>query len=216
MGAYDEIPFDDAELSPQEILANPVDLSRNDRTCKWDYGIDIAWASVSLDQYFYGEEGPDLEAFRNNSFKRDQQPLAAGDQVGIAIYTTQQVTIESVASENNGYRPDVDAGNINLQELYGPALCITIYTGRILWVGEHHIEYEMNTFKGCTGAIVFRLEPDIRGLNTGAELDTWRPTVVAIHAGHEPKLGANIGFTFPACQEARVAADEPSQLTLSE
>ncbi|CAB9497107.1 expressed unknown protein [Seminavis robusta] len=61
---------------------------------------------------------------------------------------------------------------------------LMIYTGSITEVGNDHIEYNVNTFKGCSGAVVIvmdRSHPDFG-------------KAMAIHAGYQPALGTNLGF----------------------
>jgi hypothetical protein len=101
--------------------------------------------------------------------------------VGIAVY----------CSAVKGSTYDGDVEDKKLQQLYGPALSVTIYTGKISYVGEHHIEYDINTYRRCSGAIVFLLEhneqhPSVKGFDCGK--------AIAVHAGFKEALGTNIGF----------------------
>ena len=69
-----------------------------------------------------------------------------------------------------------------LDQIYGEPGGISLYSGVITFVGADHIEYNINTFKGCSGAIVFLLDGDHRG------------KAIAIHTGYEPLLDTNVGL----------------------
>ena len=61
---------------------------------------------------------------------------------------------------------------------------VMIYTGRITRVCDQHIEYNINTYEGCSGAVVILMErghPDFG-------------KALAVHAGYRLELGTNLGF----------------------
>ena len=61
---------------------------------------------------------------------------------------------------------------------------VMIYTGIITKDGNDHIEYNANSYKGCSGAIVIvmdRSHPDFG-------------KAIAIHGGYKPALVTNLGF----------------------
>lgn len=65
---------------------------------------------------------------------------------------------------------------------------VHIYTGRITFVGEHHIEYDINTCGGCVGAIVFLLDQRQPRVTVKAH-DYGR--AIAVHTGSS--IRANFG-----------------------
>jgi len=78
-----------------------------------------------------------------------------------------------------------------LAEIYGLPNEVNLYTGKIAHVGEQHIEYDVNTFTGCSGAIVFLLDKDqpssVQSCDHGK--------AIAVHAGSHPFLpNRNFGF----------------------
>jgi hypothetical protein len=78
-----------------------------------------------------------------------------------------------------------------LETFFGPPNGVNIYTGEITFVGETHIEYDINSFKGCSGAVVFLLDKNqptsVRPLDYG--------TAVAVHAGAHPTMvNRNVAF----------------------
>jgi hypothetical protein len=87
-----------------------------------------------------------------------------------------------VTTKDSDYDGEVIAAD--LTNLFGPAGAITIYTGKITFIGEHHIEYTVNSLKGCSGAIVFLL--NYKASQHGK--------AIAVHAGFTTALGTYKGF----------------------
>ena len=77
------------------------------------------------------------------------------------------------------------------QNILGQKADVMIYTGVITRepkTEEDHIEYNVNTFKGCSGGIVIvmdRKHPDFG-------------KAIAIHAGYSKSLKTNLGFKLAA------------------
>ena len=59
-----------------------------------------------------------------------------------------------------------------------------IFTGKITHVGDGYVEYDMNSFSGCSGAAIFLFEED--------HPEYLR--VIGVHAGYSAGLKVNIGF----------------------
>jgi hypothetical protein len=69
---------------------------------------------------------------------------------------------------------------------------VAIYTGEITYVGMYHIEHNINTYDGCSGAIIFLLDTDDQ-LATVNQED--RGKAIAVHVGYGGELlHSNIGF----------------------
>jgi hypothetical protein len=176
---------------------------RHNRT--WSYGIDVAW-------------GETLEARRERAVRTrmefpDLEPIVfnrttnfwTGTKIGIAVYSDRVPNLKSVKTQEN--ETQVRNGTINLRDYFGPANSVTIYSGEIDYVGPHHIEYSMNTFKGCSGAIIFLLDSRGEPTSTGNGPNDWAPCAIGVHAGYHPDMNTNIGFKFPACGEAEAMVD---------
>jgi len=89
-------------------------------------------------------------------------------------------------------RTKKNISNEQLDEIYGKPNEVNIYTGEITHVGEKHIEYDINSFTSCSGAIVFLLDKD-QPESVDPRLDHGK--AVAIHAGAHPFMNArNLGF----------------------
>ena len=69
-----------------------------------------------------------------------------------------------------------------LDEIYGYGGGVAIYSGEITAVGQYHIETNINTYKGCSGAIIFLLDGEHRG------------KAIAVHVGYHPLPEKNIGL----------------------
>jgi len=84
-----------------------------------------------------------------------------------------------------------------LNRIYGPAKHTHIYTGEISHVGSQHIEYTINTFEGCSRAIVFLLGCEAQPADLGVMLkDVGK--AIAVHTGVHPRKIKNFGFKFNA------------------
>ena len=81
------------------------------------------------------------------------------------------------------------------EEILGGENVVMIYTGFITKGDDnHHIEYNVNTYKGCSGAIVIVMErghPDFG-------------KALAVHAGYKKELGNNIGFKLAGAFDREV------------
>ena len=116
--------------------------------------------------------------------------LKAGQKVGIAVWFPVDgiPTKETITGVGE---PKLAMKETKIREIYGEHSCVNIYTGEILFVGEDFIEYSINCFTGCSGAIVFLL--DQKQPDTVEECDFGK--AVAVHSGPHPSmLDRNVGF----------------------
>lgn len=75
-----------------------------------------------------------------------------------------------------------------------------VYGGRITFVGENHIEYDINTFEGCSGAIVFLLDENQH--ESVAPEDYGK--AIALHTGTHPLLSdRNFAFKLAKWLESK-------------
>ena len=117
--------------------------------------------------------------------------IKKGLKVGIAVMFPKDAepTQYTIAG---AFEDRVDITDVEIKRIYGTHSQINIYTGEILYVGEDHIEYNINSFTGCSGAIVFLLDkqPDELDIDIA---DYGK--AVAVHSGSHPTLmGRNYGF----------------------
>lgn len=100
--------------------------------------------------------------------------------VGIYIYSDIGAT-----QANAGNLDEIDRAEL-FRIYYGPSKHTHICTGKIIYKSAHHIDYEVNTFEGCSGAIIF-----LRGLVT-QPVDSG----VTERYGARPRKIKNVGFRF--------------------
>jgi hypothetical protein len=152
--------------------------------CPW--GLDISVGPL-ISNSSHPAVAPQLsfEKVRNSFIPK------IGHKVGIAALFDEDTkpTKETVAG---AYETEVDISTTDIARIYGKPGKVNIYTGTINYVGVTHIEYDINTFTGCSGAVVFLLdqnqpEDSVRMCDFGA--------AVAIHSGAHPSMGdRNFGF----------------------
>jgi hypothetical protein len=181
------LSFPEAGTDPDSLEA--VDLyPNNEMSIPWKHGIDIAWGDAPITSS--SDDPAALEIVRNSfQMVRDTFNLKKGQTVGIAVYSDTGATAKTVG--------DKILSQSELDKIYGPAGTTHIYTGTISFVGEHHIEYDLNSFEGCSGAIVFLLNLEAQPADSGV-LSTDVGKAIAVHAGAHPRKVENLGFKLVA------------------
>jgi hypothetical protein len=121
---------------------------------------------------------------------REKFMLEVGQSIGIAVVFKSQSkpTNKTIAGVGENY---VAISDKEIELIYGSPDTVNIYTGKITYVGETHIEYNINSFTGCSGAIVFLLDnnqpPSVQSCDFGK--------AVAVHSQSHPILSKlNLGF----------------------
>jgi hypothetical protein len=181
------LSFPEAGTDPDSFVA--VDLYPNtEMSIPWKHGIDIAWGDTRITSC--ADDPASLEIVRNSfQLVRDTFKLKKGQTVGIAVYSDTGATPKTVGDKILS-QPELD-------KIYGPAGTTHIYTGTITFVGEQHIEYDLNSFEGCSGAIVFLLNLEAQPADSGV-LSADVGKAVAVHAGAHPRKLENFGFKLVA------------------
>jgi hypothetical protein len=140
--------------------------------------IDIAWGNaVRCDHLRHPNSCFELA--------RSDFVYEEGQHVGMAIYSDNEVTPEA-SQAPPGYTKET------LVKIYGRAHQVNILTGKVTAVDENMIVYDMNSFGGCSGAIIFLLDKDQR--------ESVRPEdvgkAIAIHSGPhwDETLNRNVAF----------------------
>lgn len=155
---------------------------RND--VKWTFGIDIS-VGKRIESY---TDGITTE-WASFDLVRDDFVLEQGQQIGMAVHMKRKPTLMTVRHSAD-HRP-VNVTDEDLQTIFGNPGNVNIYTGRITLAGDHHIEYDINSFTGCSGAIVFLLDSD----QPGSVREGDYGKAVAVHGGAHPTLvNRNLGF----------------------
>ena len=150
---------------------------------EWAFGID-----VSLGRTMTSESDGITNAKYSFELAGDGYEFKVGQRVGIAVFNTVQPTAKSASPHPNVPLPLTPD---QLKEIYGEALEKKVYAGTITFVGEHHVEYDINAFEGCAGAIVFLLDVDQHESVSPQDYGN----AIGVHTGKHPSLSdRNIGF----------------------
>jgi len=129
---------------------------------------------------------------KKKSFARVRQGFKPmkGQKVGIAVWFPEEAKPTKITVAG-ALEDEVDIDDIQLKAIYGEPNRVNIYTGEILYVGEDFIEYDINSFTGCSGAIVFLLD---EGQPDSVDRSDYGKAI-AIHSGAHPVIGnRNVGF----------------------
>jgi len=183
---------------------------------RWSYGFDIALGPIVNEQTAQ-ENWPNRSIradFLNRLLKKTRSfdvvdenfSYHAGLKIGIIV--NNPGVGEEAFSEVGGLE------GIEVEETYATvtkglketkiaAVCgdkdvVMIYTGHITLVGNEHIEYKINTYKGCSGAMVIVMERDHPDFGK----------VLAVHAGYKPALRTNLGFKLAGAFDRPYPAEE--------
>ena len=116
-----------------------------------------------------------------------------GQKVGIAVRFSDESkpTHKTIVGLND---PD-ELENVDIEKYYGKPGQVNIYTGEITYVGPKHIEYTINSFTGCSGAVVFLLDQDQPDSVHRSQFGR----AIAVHTGAHPSLrNRNYGFLINA------------------
>jgi hypothetical protein len=153
-----------------EKLGTPVGPSLEIRNNMiWKHGIDIAWGERVDDKT--REVTSEQRTFQK---VRDDFEYQLGQCVGIAVFSEVGATALS-AQAPAGTDDDF------IRTIYGAADRVNIYAGRITFVGVKHIEYDFNTFGGCSGAVVFLTDKGHPVGSSARREDIGH--AIAVHAG---------------------------------
>jgi hypothetical protein len=109
------------------------------------------------------------------SFEKIRQNFQlVGQNIGIAVYRDFLVTAQDARRPRNTLSEDY------LREKYGHENRVNIYTGNITHVSPDGkaFEHNINTFAGCSGAVVFLLAQDENGV-----ISADHGKAIGIHAG---------------------------------
>lgn len=154
----------------------------------WEYGMDISTSPL------IGRPGESFtNASRSFGLARSNLKIIKDMTVGIAVVFTPESkpTNHSIVGAEGGSKHLADAV---LVSVFGEPNAINIYTGKITYASEgaKHIEYDINSFTGCSGAVVFLLDGE--GQHDSVQQCDYGKAI-AVHAGAHPVLlKRNIGF----------------------
>lgn len=108
--------------------------------------------------------------------------LQVGQKIGISVFRKFEISPQDANA----------APGTDMALIYGPKNRPCIYTGEVKHVSGNGrtFEHDINTFKGCSGAIIFLLDAD----QSDSVDETYYGMAVGIHVGGVRDCQANIGF----------------------
>mmetsp|Transcript_24070 Transcript_24070/g.66747 ORF Transcript_24070/g.66747 Transcript_24070/m.66747 type:complete len:298 (-) Transcript_24070:147-1040(-) len=157
----------------------PMVLTIGDESVSWEYGVDIAFGT-------FPAPAPTSSHQRYHVFQAIPQgyEYTAGTKIAMAIFTKQAATVESARITGP---KDVDPTRV-----YGAPDEISVYAGIITEVGEKFFVHDINSYRGCSGALVFLLDgPDAGrciGVHIGSPPDIVPAVNVAVMVRESPTL----------------------------
>jgi hypothetical protein len=164
---------------------NFQDLALRDNET-WSYGLDISLGpNAKPDNQADNIVGRIIKALLEkvtvNEVVSDEFVYNIGMKIGMAVYSRSG---PSPKEGMDGTSPLAGLNGVAIQSILGSANECVIFTGQISYVGEHDVEYDMNSFSGCSGAAIVLLESGHPECGK----------VLAVHSGHKPVLKTNLGM----------------------
>jgi hypothetical protein len=160
------------------VICPPNDDCENE--VLWPYGVDVTDGKVVEDPSHYITQ-------KSMSFEkiRDDFVLTEGQKIAIAAYWMSGVSRRDACAP-----PGTD-----LERFFGQTNRVNVYTGAITSVSFSDngtlLEHNINTFAGCSGAIVFLLDKNQGDL--GVEERDYGKAIV-VHVGGDPCMNWNFAF----------------------
>jgi hypothetical protein len=182
------VEFDSGDLDWLPTPADSIDLragvEARSAVCPWGF-------DVSVGRLISEPENPATDARLAFTKVRSSFNLKEGQKVGIAVLFSEE-SKPKASTIAGAYDFDLPVNEADIRRIYGRSGEVNIYTGKIKYVGVTHIEYDINSFTGCSGAVVFLLDEN-QPEDSVQECDYGK--AVAIHSGAHPSQGdRNYGF----------------------
>jgi hypothetical protein len=183
-----EVDFDSGDLDWLPKLADSIDLRASvearSAVCPWGF-------DVSVGRLISEPENPATDARLAFTEVRSNFNLKEGQKVGIAVLFSED-SKPKASTIAGAFDFDLPVNEADIRRIYGRSGEVNIYTGKIKYVGVTQIEYDINSFTGCSWAVVFLLD-EHQPEDSVQECDYGK--AVAIHAGAHPSQGdRNYGF----------------------
>jgi hypothetical protein len=182
-----DTPFPDTNWTM--VPADRVSLRTENQESRpgfWEYGVDISASGKigRVGEWF-------TKQFRSFGAVRHTFIPLKGMQVGIAVFFTSDSKPTNKAIAGVG-QEEVTMEPQDIENVFGKPGVVNIYTGKIEFVGTKHIEYDINSFTGCSGAVVLLLD----GEDQHHSVQTCdHGKAIAIHGGaHPTRTDRNLGF----------------------
>lgn len=197
------VPDDDEEYVRSTIQfpeTSPMETTMPDGGCEITDYIEVRPATEGVkaihretDDYSFGQKvSTPSRTVTKMPFLFDQVPssfgLQVGQKIGIAVFRTYDID-----------HTDAEAPkSTDMKRVYGENNQACIYTGKVTEISSNGktFGHDINTFEGCSGAVVFLLDLE--------QKDNMDPAIygmaVGIHTGGLD-TGTNIAFKLPKSKE---------------
>ena len=135
---------------------------------------DVAYGTTCMDAGQFLSKKPILFEKVSSDFQ-----LRIGQKVAIAVYRTFDISHEDALAPSN----------TEMEKIYGRKGGVSIYTGTVRRLSENGktFEHDINTFRGCSGAIIFLL--DVQSDDTDQD---YYGMAVGVHVGGIPSFDRNL------------------------
>eukprot|EP00980_Cylindrotheca_fusiformis_P010834 scaffold2447_cov110-Cylindrotheca_fusiformis.AAC.16 len=113
-----------------------------------------------------------------------------GQKIGMVVYRNFEVTPEDAGMSRNSITAE------ELRQVFGRENRVNIYTGQITKVSPNQkaFEHNINTFRGCSGAVIFLLDVDQEGCGV---IESDYGKAIAVHVGGDRLSdGTIVNFAF--------------------
>eukprot|EP00978_Attheya_sp_CCMP212_P036475 scaffold165648_cov53-Attheya_sp.AAC.2 len=130
---------------------------------------------------------------KNLSFQkvtRDDFEFQVGQKIGMVVYRNFAVTPEDAGISQESITAD------ELRQIFGRVGRVNICTGQIMNVSpdKKAFSHNINTFRGCSGAVIFLLDVDQEGCGV---IESDYGKAIAVHVGGDRLSGGTIvNFAF--------------------
>jgi len=157
-----------------------------------EYGIGVSLGNLITDpsEFVTGKKKSFARVRPDSPSRKGFKPMK-GQKVGMAVWFPEEgkPTKKTVAG---ALEDEVDITDTQLKAIYGEPGQVNVYTGEILYVRKDFIEYDINSFTGCSRAVVFLLDVGDYG------------KAVAIHSNAHPVIvDRNVSFLINSCWRSR-------------
>lgn len=152
----------------------------------WKEGMEI-----SVGQECSHHSLPATQSAYSHFCIREDFQLEVGMKIGIAVYRRENLRPDSAGLSTHR---EVDS-------IFGEA-GPHLYCGNVTKVGNGYFGHDINTYKGCSGALIVLLEPSRDDVIS--ESDTG--CAIGIHSGYSDNYMANLGFSLWSSDRIKAAA----------
>jgi hypothetical protein len=182
-----DLEFDEGGIDASRVVPPPFRDHENNLV-PWNT-VDLTWGRLIIGPTCLNDILYIMHESSNFEPVREDFVFEVGQKVGIAVYSVTGATQKTASAPAH-------VTDEMLREVFGEARQTNIYTGEIKHVGTHHLEYDVNSFNGCSGAVVFLLDKK----QPLSVLESDWGCAIAVHAGAHTRCERNIAFKLSAKQ----------------